>query len=93
MKRNLELSPERDRGARSAHSATASDNTERGADDAAPLPTSLGEAVDALERTTAAREWFTPAHLDAYLRAKRAEAANANGVDPEVLCARYAEAY
>jgi glutamine synthetase len=58
-----------------------------------PLPANLDEALDALEQTAAAREWFGPVFLDAYLRAKRAEAANTKDIDPAVLCARYAEAY
>ena len=53
----------------------------------------LDEALDALEQTAAAREWFGPVYLEAYLRAKRAEAANTKDIDPVVLCARYAEAY
>ena len=58
-----------------------------------PLPATLDEALDALEQTAAAREWFGPVYLEAYLRAKRAEAANTKDIDPVVLCARYAEAY
>lgn len=57
------------------------------------LPANLDSALDALERTDAAREWFGPVFLDAYLRAKRAEAANTRALDPAALCARYAEAY
>jgi glutamine synthetase len=57
------------------------------------LPASLDEAIDALEQTAAAREWFGPVFFDAYLRAKRAEARNTRDLDPAILCARYAEAY
>ena len=81
MARKLELPPEHD--ARQANSESA----------AAPLPTSLDKALNALERTAAARDWFGPLHFDAYLRAKRAEAANTKTLDPPALCARYAEAY
>jgi glutamine synthetase len=79
--RKLELPPQHQVGDRNSQST------------AAPLPASLDEALDALERTAAAREWFGPMHFDAYLRAKRAEAANVRALDPATLCARYAEAY
>lgn len=81
MERKLELPPEH--GASKANSQSA----------AAPLPASLDEALDALERTAAAREWLGPTHFDAYLRAKRAEAANTRMLDPGALCARYAAAF
>ncbi|HKV56172.1 MAG TPA: glutamine synthetase family protein [Candidatus Binataceae bacterium] len=57
------------------------------------LPKSLDEALDALEGTSAAREWLGSMLFDAYLRAKRAEAANTRDWDPAILCARYADAY
>jgi glutamine synthetase len=57
------------------------------------LPPSLDEALDTLERTGVAREWFGPVFFEAYVRAKRAEAANTRDLDPATLCARYAEAY
>jgi glutamine synthetase len=60
---------------------------------APPLPATLDEALDALERTPAARSWFGAVLFDAYLRAKRAEAANMRAFDPAALCARYMEAY
>ena len=37
------------------------------------LPQSLGEALDTLEATPEARDWFGPVYLDAYLRHKRGE--------------------
>jgi glutamine synthetase len=55
--------------------------------------TSLDEALDALERTAPAHDWFGRAHFDAYLHAKRAESANAKTLTPAILCERYAEAY
>jgi glutamine synthetase len=58
-----------------------------------PLPASLDEALDALERTAAAHDWFGRAHFDAYLRAKRAESANTKTLTPATLCERYTEAY
>jgi glutamine synthetase len=57
------------------------------------LPRSLDAALNALERTSVASEWFGPAHFDAYLKAKRAEEANTKEFDPAALCARYAAAY
>jgi glutamine synthetase len=81
MARKLELPPEHDTNRPNSQSA------------AAPLPASLDEALDALERTAAARKWFGTTHFDAYLRAKRAEAANTKALDPATLCTRYAEAY
>jgi len=60
---------------------------------AAPLPRSLDDALAMLEAVAEARDWFTPLHFDAYIRAKRAEAANTTNLTPVALCARYAEAY
>ena len=40
------------------------------------LPQSLGEALDNLEATPEAKDWFGPIYLDAYLRHKRAEMKN-----------------
>jgi glutamine synthetase len=57
------------------------------------LPRRLSEALDALAASEAARGWFGPVFLDAYLRYKRAEAERAKGLDPAELCARYAEVY
>ncbi|MGA2409055.1 MAG: glutamine synthetase family protein [Candidatus Binataceae bacterium] len=58
-----------------------------------PLPRSLDDALDALEAVAEARDWFMPIHFDAYVRAKRAEAANLKSLTPAALCARYTEAY
>lgn len=57
------------------------------------LPTSLGEALDHLERTPEAAEWFGPTYLDAYLRHKRAELAMVADLDDVARCARYAQTY
>ena len=59
----------------------------------AELPHSLGEALDCLEATPQAADWFGAAYLDAYLRHKRAELAMVADLTPEELCARYAESY
>jgi glutamine synthetase len=58
-----------------------------------PLPHRLPEALDNLAASEAARRWFGPVFLDAYLCYKRAEAERAAGLDPAELCARYAEVY
>lgn len=84
MVRKLELPPEQN---------TQSGTTTGNADAFKPLPTSLDEALDALDATAAAREWFGSTHFEAYLRAKRAEAANAKTLDPVTLCKCYAAAY
>jgi glutamine synthetase len=59
----------------------------------AELPHSLGEALDCLEATPEARDWFGPVYLDAYLRHKRAELALVAGLTAEELCERYANSY
>lgn len=59
----------------------------------AELPHSLAEALDRLEGTAQAADWFGATYLDAYLRHKRAELAMVAGLTPEELCARYAESY
>ena len=59
----------------------------------AALPRRLPEALDNLAESEAARSWFGPVFLDAYLCFKRAEAERALGLDPSELCARYAEVY
>jgi len=61
--------------------------------DALPLPRSLSEALDNLAASEAARAWFGPTHLEAYLRHKRAEVAEVKMLNPAELCARYAEVY
>ena len=59
----------------------------------AELPHSLAEALDCLQATAEAEEWFGPVYLDAYLRHKRAEIALLAHLGKEELCARYAESY
>ena len=61
--------------------------------EAAPLPRSLGEALDGLAESEEAKHWFGPTHLDAYLRFKRVEAEKTRGLSPGQLCAQYAEIY
>ena len=66
---------------------------ERRAAGIAELPHSLGEALDLLEATPEAKDWFGPTYLDAYLRQKRAEIAMVADLTEEEKCARYAESY
>jgi glutamine synthetase len=94
LTRKLELPPEHQCSEPNTQSSTAAGKSMNEADSSpASLPTSLDEALDALERTKAARDWFGPIHFEAYLRAKRAEAANTKALDPTALCTRYAEAF
>jgi glutamine synthetase len=86
LQRKIELPPEYIAG----QSSIQSDGD---AAAAMPLPASLDEALDALERTAAASDWFGETFLKAYLRAKRAEAAHTRDLDPAALCARYTEAF
>ena len=61
--------------------------------DGPALPTSLGAALDALEATAAAAEWFGPTYLSAYLMHKRGELQGMDGLDEAAQCARYALTY
>jgi glutamine synthetase len=58
-----------------------------------PLPHSLSEALELLEASAEAREWFGDAFFDVYLRFKRAELRQVDGLSEAELCARYAEIY
>jgi glutamine synthetase len=57
------------------------------------LPTSLGEALDALEADEAARAWFPPLLLEVYLRHKRGELQLLEGLSEDEQIDRYAQAY
>ncbi len=72
--------------------AAMSDDERRAAGIAA-LPRSLGEALDHLEADPAAKNWFGPVYLEAYLRHKRAEIKMLAGCDEAEQCRRYAETY
>ena len=61
--------------------------------EAAPLPRTLGEALDAMEASDRVKDWFGPVFFEAYLRHKRSEVAYVADLDPQALCARYAEVY
>jgi len=68
-------------------------DAERDAAGVRPLPRSLGEALDGLTASRAAREWFGDVFFDAYLRFKRAELRVVDGLSEAATCARYAEIY
>jgi glutamine synthetase len=57
------------------------------------LPPSLGEALDNLEATPEAKDWFGATYLDAYLRHKRAEIKMVEALPESERCALYAETY
>jgi glutamine synthetase len=57
------------------------------------LPPSLGEALDTMERSEAVAAWFGPVFREAYLRHKRSELQHVTWLNPQELCARYAEVY
>lgn len=57
------------------------------------LPQSLGEALDNLEATPQAKDWFGPIYLDAYLRHKRAEVRMVADWTEAEQCDRYALVY
>jgi glutamine synthetase len=66
---------------------------ERQAAGVRPLPRSLGEALDGLAASKAARDWFGDTFFDVYLRFKRAELQVVDGLSEAATCARYAEIY
>jgi glutamine synthetase len=59
----------------------------------APLPRSLAEALDNIEKSEAVAGWLGPVFREAYLRHKRSELEHGRGLDAKELCARYAEVY
>ncbi len=58
-----------------------------------PLPHSLAEALDGMEKSEAVKDWFGPTFHEAYLRNKRSELGSVAGLDDADLCARYSEVY
>ena len=60
---------------------------------APPLPATLAQALDALEASDAAPQWFGDTYLNAYLMLKRGELASLEGLDETAQCARYAQTY
>ncbi|GAB0117603.1 glutamine synthetase family protein [Acidisoma sp. 7E03] len=57
------------------------------------LPRSLAEALDRLEATEVAADWFGPQFLAAYLEFKRSEIAALEELEPQDICDRYAAVY
>jgi glutamine synthetase len=57
------------------------------------LPTSLGEALDALEACAPAADWLGADVLAGYLLFKRAEISGLQGLDESEICHRYLEVY
>lgn len=57
------------------------------------LPRSLADALDRLEATAAAAEWFGQDFLSAYLEFKRSEIAALEALEPSDICDRYAAVY
>ncbi|HTO83513.1 MAG TPA: glutamine synthetase family protein [Methylomirabilota bacterium] len=57
------------------------------------LPSSLGAALDCLERDTLVRGWFAPNLWRAYLAVKRKEIELMANLKDEDVCARYCDAY
>jgi glutamine synthetase len=57
------------------------------------LPSSLPDALAALERDETARAWMTPLMYDAYVAVKHAETAAADGEELHELCRRYGDIY
>jgi glutamine synthetase len=59
----------------------------------AMLPRTLDAALDCLEATEVARDWFGPVMLSAYLEFKRSEIAALADLEPSDICDRYAAIY
>ncbi len=57
------------------------------------LPSSLGEALDALDADKVARSWMSPVFYQAYTAVKRMEIAMFADKTPEHMCERYHNAY
>ena len=61
--------------------------------DGAPLPATLADALDALEATPEAADWFGPTFLNTYLMHKTGELTSLSGLDEATQCDRYAATY
>ena len=81
----LRLSPPKD--------VSAMSESEREAAGIHHLPQSLSEALNKLEETPEAKEWFGPVYLDAYLRHKRAEVKMVAEMSEAEQCEIYAKSY
>lgn len=69
------------------------DNADREAMGLRRLPTTLSEALLALEADSIVCAWFSPSALETYVGMKRAEIALCSGLEGEAVCARYAKVY
>ncbi|HSK83114.1 MAG TPA: glutamine synthetase family protein [Rubrobacter sp.] len=58
-----------------------------------PLPSSLGDALEALEADAVVRSWFSQDLWDCYLSVKRTEMALLEGSEPKEACQRYLRVY
>ena len=86
MRKNMTLPPE-------LPAFWSMDEDARAAAGVRTLPRSLGEALDVLEATEAASDWFGPEFLSAYLEFKRSEIAALDTLEPSDICDRYAAIY
>jgi glutamine synthetase len=59
----------------------------------AELPTTLGAALDCLERDALVKSWFAPNLWQAYISVKRKEIELMANLNDEDVCARYRDAY
>lgn len=76
--------------AHSGMSFAATGSAERREAGMQPLPRTLGEALDKLRDTPAAREWFGPEFFDLYLNFKREEEQALAELNAQGICDRYA---
>ena len=71
----------------------ATTTEERRATGMQQLPRTLAEALDNLRGTPDARKWFGSEFLDLYLNFKREEEQTVGGLDPQIICDRYAAVF
>jgi len=57
------------------------------------LPSTLAQALDALEADSLAKAWLPPVMYESYVAVKRTEIAMFTGIDANEICRRYHEAY
>jgi glutamine synthetase len=58
-----------------------------------PLPSSLTEALAALDADPVAKAWLPPVMYESYTLVKRKEIEMFSGTDPAEICRRYHDAY
>ncbi len=68
-------------------------DSERSAAGMRRLPSNLGEAVELLRETSAARAWFGTEFLELYMNCKQEEERLMDGLSPQEICNRYASVY